>query len=359
MSTVNIHDRKLALAVAEPSDERPVFSQELDPQTGPGAVDHGFRVLGTVEARVAGESIELGPKQRQLLAVLLLHANRAVSSDAISDALWGSRRTSADNRLPVAIGRLRRALAPLEEQCGPLLRTIPGGYMLITATSDLDAETFQARVTEGLQALAVGDPGRAAALLESALALWRGTPLLEVSFEEFAVAEVRRLEELRLVALEALIDAQLELGNHANLIGELTALAIEQPTREHLTAQLILALYRCGRQADALAAYERIRVQLATTLGLRPGPALKHLQTQILRHDRALGRTTTRPRRPVATAHRVVFTQVNLRPPTGGQPAIAWGASNPPAWASQTVRARVTHTSCDRLRGGREPQTRW
>lgn len=326
MSTVNIHHRRPTRAIAELTRERSACSREDKRQTDPFAADRGFRILGPVEARVAGESIELGPKQRQLLAFLLLHANRPVSSDAMTDALWGSKRTTAGSRLQMAIGRLRRALAPLEEQRGPLLRTIPGGYIFTIPASEIDAEVFQARTSEGLQALTSGDPIRATDLLESALALWHGPPLLEVCFEEFAVAEVRRLDELRLVALEARIDAQLELGNHTNLIGEMTALTIKQPTREHLTAQLMVALYRCGRQADALDAYDRIRVQLATTLGLQPGPALKALQLQILRHNRTLGSATTDRQRLAA---------------------------------SQTARARITHIGWERLRRGEQPHTRW
>jgi tetratricopeptide (TPR) repeat protein len=153
---------------------------------------------------------------------------------------------------------------------------------------ELDADVFQARVQDGRRALDAGEPARAAEILRRALALWRGPPLAEVAYESFAQAEIRRLEELRLAALEARVDADLQLGRHAALIAELEALVVEYPTREGLAGQLMLALYRCGRQADALDTYQRARAHLAAELGLDPGPALKALQAQILEQSPSL-----------------------------------------------------------------------
>ena len=229
-----------------------------------------------------------GRRQLALLAFLLLHANEAVSSEAVSDAVWGPARSRSDNRLPMAIARLRRALAPLGRDGESLLRTVGGGYALSVGSGELDAEAFRTGVQAGRRALQTGDAGRAAELLVGALGLWRGPPLAEVAFEDFAQSETRRLEELRLVAIESRVDADLQLGQHQELVGELDVLVSEHPTREGLAAQLMVALYRCGRQADALEAYRRTRTHLAQELGLEPGPALKALQTQVLEHAPSL-----------------------------------------------------------------------
>jgi predicted ATPase/DNA-binding SARP family transcriptional activator len=223
-----------------------------------------------------------GRRQLTLLSFLLLHANEAVSSDAVSDAIWGPARSRSDNRLPMAIVRLRRALEPLNRNGEPPLRTVGSCYMLSVGPGELDAEAFRAGVQAGRRALQAGEAGRAAELLVTALGLWRGPALAEVAFEDFAQAETRRLEELRLVAIETRIDADLELGRHHELVGELEALVSKQPTREGLAAQLMVALYRCGRQADALEVYRRTRTHLIEELGLDPGPALRALQIEIL-----------------------------------------------------------------------------
>jgi class 3 adenylate cyclase/tetratricopeptide (TPR) repeat protein len=235
------------------------------------------------------------------LAFLLLHADEAVSSETVSDAVWGPARSRSDNRLPMAIARLRRALEPLTREAEPLLRTVGGCYMLLVGPNELDAEAFRAGVQAGRGALRAGEASRAAELLVAALGLWRGPPLAEVAFEDFAQAEIRRLEELRLVAIETRIDAELQLGHHRELIGEVEALVSEQPTSEGLAAQLMVALYRCGRQAEALEVYRRTRVHLADELGLEPGPALKALQAQVLDHAPSL-----QPPRPAHTAPPVV-----------------------------------------------------
>ena len=196
--------------------------------------------------------------------------------------------TGAAKRLQMGVFRLRKALAPLDGQDGPRLRTVSGGYLLSVGSGELDAEVFAERVRDGRRALEDGDPTRASELLAEALGLWRGPPLAEVAFEDFAQGEIRRLEELRLIALETRIDADLQLGRHAELIPELEGLLAEQPTRERLAGQLMTALYRTGRQADALEVHQRTRTHLAEQLGLEPGPVLKALQAQILEHAPAL-----------------------------------------------------------------------
>ena len=242
-----------------------------------------FRVLGTVEAWADERRLALGgPRQVTLLAFLLLNANRAVSADALIDAVWGPERDGAVKRLQMAIARLRKALGPLETDDGGALRTVGGGYLLSVGPGELDAEVFEDRMRDGRSALERGDARRASDLLAQALALWRGPALAQVSFEDFAQSEIGRLEELRLAALESRIEARLEFGEHSQLLAELEALTIHHPTRERLTAQLMLALYRSGRQAEALEVFQRARTRLAEELGLDPGPALQALQVAIL-----------------------------------------------------------------------------
>ena len=191
------------------------------------------RILGPVEVWAGGERLVLrGPQQLALLAVLLLRANRAVSNDVLVDALWGEERAGGRNRLQMVVMRLRQALTPLEADGKLIVRTVGSGYLLALGPGELDAEVFQDRLTEGRDALRDGEPARARELLSGALALWRGPPLAEVNYEEFAQTEIRRLEELRLLALESRVDAQLQLGHPAAVIAELEALLVEQPSRE-------------------------------------------------------------------------------------------------------------------------------
>jgi DNA-binding SARP family transcriptional activator len=248
-----------------------------------------FRILGPIECFRGQRRCGLGgPRQLALLAVLLLHANRAVSADALIDALWGEQSSAgATKRLQMAIARLRKALDGdgAGSSGEPVLRTLGGAYLLALAPGELDADVFAANVQDGRRALDAGEPARAAELLRDALGLWRGPALAEVAYAEFAQAEIRRLEELRLAALEARVDADLQLGLHAALIGELDALVAREPLREHLYGQRMLALYRSGRQAEALEAYQQARTALVEQIGLEPGPQLARLQQAILVHD--------------------------------------------------------------------------
>ncbi len=243
-----------------------------------------YAILGPVELIDGARRVRAGgPRQVAMLTLLLVNANRALSADRLICALWNDR-TSSDSmkRLRMAAARLRRTLDPEGEHGESVLRTTAGGYLLTVRAGELDADVFEARVEEGRRTLQAGEAARARETLREALQLWRGPALAEVSYEEFAQPEIRRLEELRLKALEARIDCDLQLGRHDDLIGELQAFIAAHPERERLAAQLMLALYRCGRQSEALETYVRTRAHLAIELGLEPGPALQALQADIL-----------------------------------------------------------------------------
>lgn len=249
-----------------------------------------FRILGPVEAVADGEPVELGAgKPRTLLGLLLLEANRVVSSDRLTEALWGaSPPGTAPNILQVYVSQLRRALRQAEPGSDRRLVTKRPGYMLRIEPADLDLARFEQLVAEGRAALAAGDPETGAACLREALDLWRGEPLEGAEVEPPALAEVERLAEERLAALADWIEAELQLGRHDFVVGELEALAAANPLHERLTCQLMLALYRAGRQADALEVYRRTRELLVEELGIEPGPALHALERAILVQDTSL-----------------------------------------------------------------------
>jgi DNA-binding SARP family transcriptional activator len=236
-----------------------------------------FRLLGPLEAVADGEPIQLGgQKQRALLALLLVDANRVVSTDRLVDALWGEEppRTAVTS-LQNFVSQLRKLLGP------ETLVTRPPGYQLSIAPEQLDLERFRRLVDE-----ARGEPPDVrAARLRQALALWRGPPLADLEFESFAQPEIARLEELRLAVLEDRIEAELEAGRHSELIGELEALADEHPLRERIRGQLMVALYRSGRQAEALQIYHDARRVLVEELGIDPSAGLQQLHGAILRQD--------------------------------------------------------------------------
>ena len=230
-----------------------------------------YRLLGPLEVSDGDRPLALGEgRQRSVLTLLLLHRNEAVSSDRLIDALWGDRPpATAAKVLQNHIAQLRRAL---EDREGQRLLTRGRSYVLEVADGELDLDRFERLVDEGGGALASDRPADAAALLREALALWRGPPLADVAYEAFAQAEIARLEERRSAALEQRIDADLALGRHAELVAELEGLVAEHPLRERLRAQLMVALYRCGRQADALEAYRRGAARAARRAGRRAGP---------------------------------------------------------------------------------------
>jgi YVTN family beta-propeller protein len=243
-----------------------------------------YRVLGPLEVRDSEESLPLaGAKQRALLALLLLHANQVLSRDRLIDELWGEEPpATAVQSVQVYISRLRKLLPP------DTLLTRPPGYLIEVEPEELDLRCFERLLGEGHQALAAGDAERAAHVLHEALELWRGPVLAEFAFEPFAQAAIGRLEDLRLAAVEERIEADLALGRHADLIGELEALIAENPHRERLRGQLMLALYRSGRQAEALEAYQAARRALVDELGIEPSAALQRLEKQILTQDELL-----------------------------------------------------------------------
>jgi DNA-binding SARP family transcriptional activator len=245
-----------------------------------------IRILGPIEVWGVDGQVPLGgPRQAALLACLTVNANRAVSTDQLSDWLWNGGRARTASRLQMAVLRLRHSLAAASGRRGPLVETVHGGYRLSVPPDAIDSGRLGELVSQGQRALQRDDAGRARALLNSALSLWRGPALADVNYHDFAQPEIRRLEELRITALEARFDADLQLGRHREIVAELSALLLEHPTREHLAAQLMRALYRGGRQADALAVYGRVRVHLARELGLEPGPQLAAIQRRILCHD--------------------------------------------------------------------------
>jgi predicted ATPase/DNA-binding SARP family transcriptional activator len=263
-----------------------------------------YRVLGPLEVRDGNESLPLaGAKQRALLALLLVHANHVLSRDRLIDELWGEHPPdTAVQSVQVYVSRLRKLLPP------DTLLTRPPGYLLEVEPDELDLWRFERLLAEGREAHAQGDPERASALLHDALVLWRGPALAEFAFEPFAQAEIGRLEDLRLVAVEERIEADLALGQHAELIGELEAVIAENPHRERLRGQLMVALYRSGRQGEALAAYQHARSALVDELGVEPSGQLRQLEKQILNQD---PRLAARPQ-PAASPRKLPTGTVTL-----------------------------------------------
>jgi DNA-binding SARP family transcriptional activator len=247
-----------------------------------------FRILGPLELSADGGVLPLGsPKQRALLAVLLVHANETVSRDRLIEELWAEAApASVESAFHVYLSRLRRLLEAAGG--GDQLAREAHGYRLRVDPEQLDATCFDRLAGEGGEALAAGRVELAADRLRQALTLWRGPALADLQSERFAITASARLEEKRVFALEQRLEADLALGRHGDLISELEALVAEHPYREHLRAHLMLALYRSGRQADALRAYQEARRLLADELGLEPGHELKELEQAILRQDPTL-----------------------------------------------------------------------
>ena len=256
-----------------------------------------FRILGPLEVLDGDHALDVpGQRQRGLLALLLLHANQVVSSSRLIEELWPDEASeSHGGALQASVSRLRKSLGAGAE----LLVTLPTGYVIRLAPGQLDLDRFERLVEEAGPA----EPPEAAEKLREALDLWRGPALADFAYEPFAQAAIGRLEEVYLLAVEMRIDADLALGRHAALVAELDALAAEHPLRERLRGQLMLALYRSGRQADALAAYQSARSTLVDELGIEPGWALQELERAILRQDRALElEQTTAPERSILVA---------------------------------------------------------
>ena len=251
-----------------------------------------FRILGPLEVLRDGESINLGGgKQRAVLAILLLNANEVVSSDRLIDELWGeSAPETAAKALQVHVSQLRKSLDPGRGagEPGQILVTRPPGYLLKLEPEQIDLARFDLLVREGREALAAGDPESGSRRLHDALSLWRGAPLADLGFESFAQTEIARLADLRIAALEDRLEADLACGRHAEVVGELEALVAAEPLRERPWGQLMLGLYRSGRQSDALDAFRRAREALVEELGIEPGKELRRLHDAVLAQDPVL-----------------------------------------------------------------------
>jgi predicted ATPase/DNA-binding SARP family transcriptional activator len=252
------------------------------------------RILGPLEVLAEGRAVALsGPKPRAVLALLALHADESVSAERLAVALWGEEAPAgAVKAVQVHVSRLRKGLGGTDR-----VETTAAGYRLCVGGDDVDARRFERHVEAGRGALAAGEPERAARLLGEALALWRGAPLGEFGWAPFAAAETGRLEDLRLEALELRVEADLAVGRAAELVGELQGLTVAHPWRERLHAQLMLAFYRSGRQADALETFRRAREVLVEELGIEPGPELQSLHRAILDQDPGLAGAAPVPRR--------------------------------------------------------------
>ena len=281
-----------------------------------------FGILGPLEVRRGGQALSLGgARQRALLAILLTHANRVVAVDRLVELLWGDEPPeSADHALHVYVSQLRRVLEPN----GPpyqVLLSRPPGYLLQVGRDALDAAQFESL----LEKAGRSPPDQAAAQLRQALSLWRGPPLADFGRQAFALGEAMRLSELRLQAMEDRIQADMALGRHAELVGELHGLVAEHPLRERFRGQLMLVLYRSGRQAEASNVYHQTRELFVEELGIEPGPLLQQLLKQILTQDPALNVSGG--------------TQLTARPlRTGGVPTSGETASTPVAASQPEAR---------------------
>ena len=266
---------------------------------GGGGPSIELRVLGPFEVVAGGQSLALGsPKQRALLAALVISANRVVAVDHLIEELWGDEAPArAMASLQAYISRLRRLLQPTgpNRSRSDVLVTQPPGYLLRVDPAAIDAVRFERAAVEGMRLLGEGRAPAAVASLDAAHALWRGPPYADFTFEEFARAEIARLEELHLAAVEARLVALTRTGQVAAAIAEAEAVVLEHPSREGVWAALMTGLYLAGRQADALRAYQRARATFAEEMGIEPGPALRELEGNILRQSPDLGTPSPAP----------------------------------------------------------------
>ncbi|MGO8979242.1 MAG: BTAD domain-containing putative transcriptional regulator, partial [Streptosporangiaceae bacterium] len=256
------------------------------------------RLFGQLEAADGGVALAVrGAKQRALLALLALHRGEPVSADRLIDVLWGDGLAANPvNALQAQIGQLRRALG------AGVIVTTEAGYALAVGPDEVDVVRFEQLVAKGRRLAEAGEMAQASATLGETLGLRRGEPLAEFAYAGFAEAERARLDELALVAIETRAGADLVLGRHGELAGELETQCAQHPLRERLWELLILALYRAGRQADALRAYTEVRDRLVDELGIDPGSALRELQARVLAQDPSLAAASPAPVRAAAPA---------------------------------------------------------
>lgn len=292
-----------------------------------------FRILGPLEVLVEGAPTALGgAKQRAVLAALLLNANEVVSVERLVDEVWGDRSPpSAAHSLEAYVSRIRRLL----NGHGPTLLRRGAGYRLDLGDAVLDAAVFVDRLEEAADAAEAGEPERATAIASEALSLWHGPALADVALASAGRSEAERLEELRLRAYEVRLDAELGLGHHKAIVGELQSLVGQSPYRERFVGQLMLALYRSGRQGDALDVYEQTRRRLDADLGLQPSSDLRQLSGQIVRQDRSLRSPEPVSSTPGRLPARATPRRVSVLAATGALGAVALvlaasgGAANP------------------------------
>jgi DNA-binding SARP family transcriptional activator len=273
-----------------------------------------FGLLGPLEVRLEdGDPVSLGGlRQRALLAILALHPNQVVSTDQLVDELWGERPpATAVHTVQVFVSRLRGALGPAGER----LVTRPPGYVLELGIDEVDAGRCERMYSDAQAALGAGDAAEAATLLRDAMALWRGPPLADFTYEPFAQSTIARLDELRLSCREELIEAELALGRHSAVVSDLEALVREQPFRERPWGQLMLALYRSGRQAEALDTFQKARRALVEELGVEPSAALRALERAILQQDDSLRAPTASAGRDVEPSPAAVEDVSEAAPP--------------------------------------------
>ena len=266
-----------------------------------------FRILGPLEVWDGGGEVSLGGrKPRALLAVLLLHPNEVVPADRLIDELWGEDSPErAAAALRVNVSRLRKTLSQ------DVLTTRSPGYVVQLGPDELDLHRFERLVDEGRSLLARGLAADASRRLHDALSLWRGPPLADFAYESFARTAIARLEEIRLAAVELRIEADLALGRHDELVGELETLVADHPLRERLRRYLMTALYRSGRQAEALDAYQVARRALVDELGIEPSVALHELELAILRQDPSLNLEASAPTAVAEVAERAILVAVS------------------------------------------------
>jgi DNA-binding SARP family transcriptional activator/ABC-type transport system substrate-binding protein len=321
-----------------------------------GGISVEFRILGPIEVLDADRIIPLGgAKQRAALALLLLHPNEVVSRDRLIEGLWGaSPPATAGHTLDTYMSRLRRALA--SEGDGPRVVSRRPGYSLRVEDGELDLQRFEIFLEEGRQTLQTGNYQRAAELLRLGLSLFRGPPFDDLAHASFVQSEAGYLDELPLAALEERIEADLALGRHLEILSELQGLVAQHPFRERSWGQLMLALYRSGRQADALDAFERARQHLAEELGVDPGPVLRRLHEDILRqapqldvqapyHEATRSRARPDPGSPEMATHSLTTSSSPLE-------AIATKTGEDPVTLAEGLEAR------DGSNGRKAPQRR-
>ena len=307
-----------------------------------------YAVLGPLEVRIDGRALPLGgPKQRALLALLLLNRNEVVSRDRLVDSLWGDRAPeTAQRSLDTYVSRLRTLLG------AERIERRPPGYLLRVDDGELDLERFEALLEQGRAAAAAGDPAETRDRLCEAVGVWRGRALADLEPEGAIAVEAERLEERRLLALEGRIDAELALGSGPDLVGELERLVSEHPFQQRLLGQLMLSLNRAGRPAEALAAYQAFRRRFAEELGLEPSPELRTLERRILEQDPTLGptaaSTVASPRRSTRArmlAVAVVLAAVAASATIGVELGTGRSSARPPT--TSRLAERPTSSSLD------------